>query len=109
MLSVMDILAHPATHREGFGLSIAEAMIAQVPVIATDIPAINTLLKDGLNGRVVKPKDAGALASAIRDLIKDPAKARSLAMKGRETAVSICQPERMAREIEQVYKEALSL
>ncbi len=107
VFSVMDIFVHPATYREGFGLSIAEAMIAGLPVVATDIPAINTLLSDGLNGRVVKPKDADALASAIRDLIKDPAKARSLAEKGRETALSICQPERMAREIEQVYLEVL--
>jgi glycosyltransferase involved in cell wall biosynthesis len=103
----MDVFVHPATHREGFGLSIAEAMIARVPVIATDIPAINTLLKDGSNGRVVKAKDAEALASAIRDLIKDPVKARALAEKGYETAVAICRPERMAAEIEQVYKEVI--
>jgi glycosyltransferase involved in cell wall biosynthesis len=107
VLSVMDVSAHPATHREGFGLSIAEAMIARVPVVATDIPAINTLLEDGLNGRVVKPKDSDALASAIRDLIQDPARARALAQKGYEKAVSICQPERMAREMEQVYREVI--
>lgn len=109
VLSLMDIFAHPATYREGFGLSIAEAMIARVPVIATDIPAINTLLQDGVNGRVVKPKDADALASAIRDLVKDPVKARSLSQKGHETALAICDPKRMASEIEEVYKEVIGL
>ena len=107
VLKMMDVFAHPATWREGFGLSIAEAMIAKIPVIATDIPAINTLLKDGENGRVVAPKDAAALASAINDLAADPIRARQLGQKGHDMATSICQPERMAREMEGFYQEVL--
>jgi len=108
VLKMMDVFAHPATWREGFGLSIAEAMIAKVPVIATDIPAINTLLKDGENGRVVAPKDAAALASAINDLASDPAYARLLGQKGHDMAASICQSERMAGEMETLYREVLN-
>ncbi len=107
VLAMMDVFAHPATWREGFGLSIAEAMVAKVPVLATDIPAINTLLKDGENGRVVAPKDAAALASAIRDLIKDPTRARAFAQKGYDTAVALCRPERMAGEMETFYQEVI--
>lgn len=107
VLKMMDVFAHPATWREGFGLSIAEAMVAKLPVLATDIPAINTLLVDRQNGRIVKPKDAAALAGALKELIRDPESARRLAAKGYETAVSLCRPERMADEVEAVYKEVL--
>jgi glycosyltransferase involved in cell wall biosynthesis len=105
VLAVMDAFAHPATHREGFGLSIAEAMAAKLPVVATDVPAINTLIVDGQNGRVVTAKDAPALAHALADLIRDPARARQLGLKGHETAVSVCRPGRMADEVEAVYEE----
>jgi glycosyltransferase involved in cell wall biosynthesis len=107
VLSMMDVFAHAATWREGFGLSIAEAMIAQVPVVATDIPAINTLLKDGENGRVVAPKDAAALASAISDLARDSGRARALGQEGHETALALCRPERMAEEMEALYQETI--
>lgn len=107
VLKMMDVFAHPATWREGFGLSIAEAMIAGIPVIATDIPAINTLLKDGENGRVVAPKNAAALASAIRDLARDASTARMLGQKGHDMASVLCQPDRMAAEMESFYQEAL--
>lgn len=108
VLKMADVFAHPATWREGFGLSIAEAMVAKVPVVATDIPAINTLLEDRQNGRVVPPKDAAALASAIVELAADPAQARKLGEKGYETAVSICRPERMAREMEELYQDVVA-
>ena len=107
VLTVMDVFAHPATWREGFGLAIAEAMVAKVPIIATNIPAINTLIKEGENGRVVAVKDASALASAIRDLVKDPGRRRALGQKGHDTAVALCRPERMAQEMEVLYEEVL--
>ena len=66
-LAVTDIFVHPATFREGFGLSIAEAMIAKIPVIVTDIPAVNSMFQNGVNGLVVPPKDPEAIAKAIVD------------------------------------------
>ena len=107
VLKMMDVFAHPATWREGFGLSLAEAMVADLPAIATDIPAINTLLKDRDNGRVVAPKDPEALAGAIKELRANPAERQRLAARGHETAASICRPERLAEEMEKVYLEVV--
>jgi glycosyltransferase involved in cell wall biosynthesis len=107
VLAMMDVFAHPATWREGFGLSIAEAMIAKLPVVATDIPAINTLLKDGQNGRVVAPKSGEALAEALGSLLRDRKLAARLAGEGFKTATALCRPERMADEVEKVYAEAI--
>ncbi|MBI2092465.1 MAG: glycosyltransferase, partial [Deltaproteobacteria bacterium] len=46
LLSVMDVFAHPATYREGFGLAMLEATVAKVPVIATNIWAINSIIRN---------------------------------------------------------------
>ena len=108
LLCAMDVYAHPATFREGFGLSMAEAMIAKKPVLATTIPAIHTIFKNGVNALLVPPKDAPALAQAIRRLSADAAFARSIAEAGHGLAASLCRSERQAEEIEQVYYKVIA-
>lgn len=41
------------------------------PVVATDVGSIGEVVRDGFNGLLVPPKDAAALAAAIRKLIED--------------------------------------
>ncbi len=107
ILPALDLFVHPATYREGFGLSIAEAMAARIPVLTTDIPAINTLFHDGVDSRIVKPKRADLLAHAMIEFMNNKSFAQKIAQSGYELAVQLCQPERMADEIVAVYREAL--
>ncbi|MCG3176799.1 MAG: D-inositol-3-phosphate glycosyltransferase [Candidatus Omnitrophica bacterium] len=106
-LSTLDLFVHPATYREGFGLSIAEAMAVGRPVIATDIWAVNTILKDGVDALLARPADAASLASKIGLLLEDTALARRLTEAGGRLVRRLCSPERMARETVAVYREAL--
>jgi glycosyltransferase involved in cell wall biosynthesis len=106
-LAAADIFVHPATHREGFGLSLAEAMIAGKPVIVTDIPAINSIISDRVNGLVVAPKSAAAIAEAAGFLAAHPSEARALAEKGRLDAERLASPEAMLDGLEAVYREVL--
>ena len=105
ILSVMDIFVHPATYREGFGLSIAEAMTAGKPVIVTDIPALNSIFTNGQDAMIVKPSDAEALAEAICRLIENPSESAALAERGRGMASKLCALDRWVGEIENVYRE----
>lgn len=107
VLSLMDVFVHPATHREGFGLSIAEAMIANVPVVLTDIPALNTLFMDGRDVCMVPPKDPQALARALRRLIEDGAYAGKIAKEARRISLERCDTSRMADQMERLYKEVV--
>ncbi len=58
--------------REGHPGVLVEAMMAGVPVVTTAHMAIPELVEDGVNGRLVTPRDAGALADAIRRLAEHP-------------------------------------
>jgi glycosyltransferase involved in cell wall biosynthesis len=51
--------------RDGIPVSLAEAMAMQLPVISTDIVGISELVQEGA-GFLVSPRDAGALAEALR-------------------------------------------
>ncbi len=109
ILPAMDLFVHPATYREGFGLSIAEAMAARIPVLTTDIPAINTLFHDGVDSRIVRPKRSDLLAQAMIEFMDNKLFAQKIAQSGYELAVQLCQPERMAEEIDAVYREAIEI
>lgn len=56
---------------EPFGMAVIEAMSAGRPVIAADAGALTWLVSDGAGGRLVPPKNVGALADAIRQLAGD--------------------------------------
>ena len=62
-----------ATGKECWGLVVNEAMNQGVPVIATDAvgAAAGGLVQHGMNGLIVRERDAGALAAALRHILSD--------------------------------------
>jgi glycosyltransferase involved in cell wall biosynthesis len=72
---------------EGFPLVLLEAMTKGLPVVATDCPTGPAqLVEDHRNGILVPPRDIGALARGLRELIEDPELRRRCAAAGVETA-----------------------
>ncbi|MDR0866973.1 MAG: glycosyltransferase family 4 protein [Planctomycetota bacterium] len=78
----IDVFVEP-THREGFGLSVLQAMASGVPVVASGVGGIFDLVKDGETGLLVKSQDAKAMSEAISDLLKNPPKRAALAYNAR--------------------------
>lgn len=56
---------------EGFGLVLAEYMLAQKPIVATEVDAIPELIQHGRNGLLVAADDCAAAAEAVCRLYKD--------------------------------------
>ena len=76
-LAHVDTLVLPSA-AEGFGLVIIEAMAAGMPVIATRVPGIVYVVRDGETGLLVPPHDAQALAAAIDSVQRNAALRESL-------------------------------
>jgi glycosyltransferase involved in cell wall biosynthesis len=70
-LSKIRLLVLPSA-AEGFGLVLIEAMAAGIPVVATDVPGIRDVIKDGITGLLVPLAQPRKLADAINRLIADP-------------------------------------
>jgi glycosyltransferase involved in cell wall biosynthesis len=68
---------------EGLGVVLLEAMTYGKPVIASAAGGIVDIVRDGRNGFLVPPGDAGALAGAIRACVESPDRARELGAQGR--------------------------
>jgi len=60
-----------ASEYEGFGIVYLEGMSFGLPAIASTAGAAGEIIQDGVNGRLVAPGDAAALAGAIRNYLED--------------------------------------
>lgn len=108
VFAALDVFVHPATFKEGFGLTILEAMAAKIPVVVSDIWAINSIIRNHVNGFLVPPKNAAELAKTILWVIENQPQAAAIAQNAFEMASGAYSLERMASEVETVYQEVLA-
>jgi glycosyltransferase involved in cell wall biosynthesis len=66
------LLVTPSIWEEPLGLVVLEAMACGVPVVASSVGGIPEIVQHNVNGLLVKPGDADALARAITRIIDDP-------------------------------------
>jgi len=68
-----DVLVLPSTARsEAFGVVLLEAMASGIPVIASDLPGVRTVIAEGETGFLVPPDDVATLAERLADLVGNP-------------------------------------
>jgi glycosyltransferase involved in cell wall biosynthesis len=77
-----------AGDRDGLPNVVLEAMASGRPVIATDVAAVATAVRDGDTGLLVPPDDPDRLAAALDRLAADGGLRRRLGRNGREAAVA---------------------
>jgi len=86
LLAAADLFVFPASGAEGLPLGPLEALAAGVPVVATTVSDLATLLPG--SALLVPPGDSAALVAACLRLLGDPQLADSVRRRGRELVVS---------------------
>jgi trehalose synthase len=71
--------------REGFCLTVTEALWKKTPVVASNVGGIPMQIKNEKNGFLLEPKDTEGFADRIVHLLKNPKEAENLGQQGRET------------------------
>jgi len=107
-LARADVLCAPSLHGESFGMVLTEAFAAGKPVLASDIPGYREVLRDGVDGQLLPPGDALALAEALRRLALEPARRSRMASAARERAERFAWPH-VAAEVLDCYEQARTL
>ena len=95
LLAAADIFALPS-HFEGLPMSVIEAMLTGLPVVATDIRGPREQVLDGETGFLVPPMEVGPLARALARLAGDPALRARLGAAGRRRALDKYDEDRVA-------------
>lgn len=102
-----ELLVAPSVGGESFGMVVAEAMAARLPVVASDIPGYREVVRNGTDGLLVPPHDPGALAEAVARILGDPGLAGSMAGSAYERARERYDWEVVAGRLEETYERAV--
>lgn len=87
LLAAADVFALPS-HFEGLPMSVIEAMLCGLPVVATDISGPREMVVAGETGLLVPPAEVDPLAAALQDLAGDPARRARMGAAGRARALA---------------------
>lgn len=99
MLATMDVFCL-ASLWETFGIVLAEAMLAEVPIVASGVDGIPEVVADQETGFLVPPTNVEALTAALCSLLEDPARAREMGQAGRRRALEKFSVRTMVKQYE---------
>lgn len=103
-----NIVVLPTAYGEGVPKVLLEAASCGRAIVTTDVPGCREIVKHGVNGLLVPPKDAQALANAIQYLIENPGRRREMGMRGRDIVVKEFSEEIVFTKTLAVYQELLA-
>lgn len=92
---------------EPFGLVIAEALAAQIPVVATESEGATEIIEDGKSGVLIPLDNPARLTEAILDLAFDNQKRERLKIAGRQRVDDNFSLKKMVAETEIFYQRIL--
>jgi glycosyltransferase involved in cell wall biosynthesis len=107
-LAAADVFVLASVPRsEGAPTAITEAMMMELPVVATDVGAVREVVEDGRTGFVVSPLDAQALAGAVLRILGDHEVRASFGTRGRVRAIEHFSADECARVHLEAYEYVL--
>ena len=102
-LAAIDVLVVPSIWFENSPLTIHEAFLAGVPVIASDLGGMADLVEHGVNGLLFPVNDSKGLTEAMRQLIDSPTLLDTL----RKNMPPVKSIEKNAEELETLYQQLM--
>jgi glycosyltransferase involved in cell wall biosynthesis len=102
-----DIAVVPSLNYESFSYTVAQAMAAGLPVVASRIGGIPETAQDGLSGFLTEPGDHLALAGALSTLLVNPKKSKTMGTAGYQRAKERFEALTVAEQTLRVYEQVM--
>lgn len=103
-LKACDLLVFPSI-TDGCPNKVLEAMLAGRAVVASEVGGITEMIRDGVDGVLVPPRDEGRLAAAVESLMGDPPRRQALGESARARVLSEFTPAREREAWLRCYRE----
>ncbi len=97
-----------SSHLEGLCTSLLDALLMEVPVVATRTGGVPEIIEDNVTGLLVEVRNPHALAEGILRLIREPALSQKFAKAGRERVLTRYTTQQMVRGTVAVYEQVLA-
>lgn len=107
-----DVLASSSiyvlqTQAEGLPVGLLEGMATGNAVVTTPVTSIPEVVKDGVNGWLIKPGDVEQLVEALRECVQSPNTVKEMAETNRKLMVDNYDWSKTARELKRIYEKAV--
>lgn len=102
----LDVMVS-SSRQEGLPMAILEGMASSLPLVATAVGEVPTVVLDGRTGVLVPAEDLDSLAAGITELLRDPALRTRLGAAARQRAEEEYSAARMTADYLCVYAEAI--
>ena len=109
MLQGCHVFVLPSYYREGVPKVVLEAMATGRPIITTNMPGCRETVEDGINGFLVPPKDARALADQMNHILDDKDRLAAMGTASRAKAQAEFGVDSVVKRTLDVYKSCLNL
>ncbi len=93
---------------EGLPIAMLEAMSMQLPVVATKAGGIAEVITDGKDGFLTAVENWPYLLQPLLELAQNPALRKKIGTNARDRVIAHFSIERMAKELEEIYKEVIN-
>jgi glycosyltransferase involved in cell wall biosynthesis len=107
VLAQCSVVCLPSYYGEGLPKSLLEAAASGRAIVTCDVPGCREAVEDGASGLLVPPRDAAALAAALRRLLADAALRASMGARGRQRAQAEFSLTRVNADTIALYRELL--
>jgi glycosyltransferase involved in cell wall biosynthesis len=102
------VLIIPSLCYEGLPVVVPEAFSASLPIIASNLGSLGTLIAPGETGMLVPPGDAVSLRAAVNNLSESPALLSQMRLRARQVYEQLYRPESNLKLLLGIYEDAIS-
>jgi glycosyltransferase involved in cell wall biosynthesis len=108
VLASSHVVCLPTFYGEGLPKVLIEAAACGRPIVTTNIPGCRDIVRNGENGLLIPPRNATALAEALKHLLLDSSLRKRMGRRGREIAESEFSVERVNEQTLALYRALLA-
>ena len=106
--AMCDVFVLPSiSGPESFGIVLLEAMASGKPVIASNLPGVKDVVKEGITGYLVEPKNVEQLGQRILKIMEDVEHGKKLGENSRKVIIEEYQWTNIVEEFEELYNSTI--
>jgi len=107
LLTLLDVVAIPS-FEEGIPQSLTQALAMERPVVASAVGGVPEVVKDGVTGLLVPPREPAILAEKIAFILNNPSSGARMGQLGRQVIHERYSLESMVIQTENLYRRLLN-
>jgi glycosyltransferase involved in cell wall biosynthesis len=109
LLDNCDVFVLPSYYSEGVPRSLIEAAAKGKAIITTDTPGCREVVRQGVNGFLVSPKDTDSLTTAMTEFIRKSYLIKKMGKLSRKRAIELFDEKKVIQETMMIYKQVGAL